>query len=104
MSKPRSNRRFFVVLLVVALLIAGVASYYASSNPDGLEYVAGQTGFLDTADDSPSADSPLADYGTKGVEDERLSGGLAGVAGVVLTLGVGGALFLALRRRRPDES
>jgi len=103
-SRSRSDRRFFVVLLVVALLVAGVASFYASSHPDGLEHVAGETGFLDTAEDSPSADSPLADYGTKGVENDRLSGGLAGVAGVVLTLGLGGALFLALRRRRPDES
>ena len=31
-------------------------------------------------------DSPLADYGTKGVDNERLSGGLAGVAGVARDL------------------
>ena len=48
---------------------------------------------------APSIDSPFADYGTEGVDNERLSGGLAGVAGVALTLGIGGALFLALRRR-----
>ena len=93
------SRRFFAVFLLVALVLAGVGSYYASSHPDGLEYVAGKTGFLDTADDHASSDSPLADYATKGVDNERLSGGLAGVAGVALTLGIGGALFLALRRR-----
>ena len=63
------------------------ASYYASSHPDGLEYVAGKTGFLDQADDSPTADSPLADYSTKGVDDDRLSGGIAGVAGCAARAG-----------------
>jgi hypothetical protein len=106
MSRPRSNRRILAALLVAALLIAGVASYYASSHPDGLEYVAGKTGFLDTVDeDGPSIDSPFADYGTEGVDDERLSGGLAGVAGVALTLLLGGGLFLVLRRRgEPDQT
>ena len=98
------GRGLWVVGLAVALVVAGVVSWYASASPDGLEWAAEQAGFLDTAEDSPSADSPLADYGTKGVENDRLSGGLAGVAGVVLTLGLGGALFLALRRRRSDES
>ncbi len=100
MSRVRSNRRIFAALLVAALLLAGGASYYASSHPDGLEHVAAKTGFLDTADeDGPGIDSPFADYGIEGVDDERLSGGLAGVAGVALTLGIGGALFLLLRRR-----
>ena len=35
-----NTRRLFAVALVVSLLLAGVASYYASSHPDGLEYVA----------------------------------------------------------------
>lgn len=98
------NRRFLLAGLVVTLLIAGVASFYASSHPDGLEYVAEKTGFLDSADDDPvSTDSPFADYGTKGVDNERLSGGIAGVVGVGLTLLIGGGLFWALRRRGPAE-
>jgi cobalt/nickel transport system permease protein/cobalt/nickel transport protein len=87
------------VFLLAALLVAGVASYYASSHPDGLEYVAGKVGFQDTADDSPAARSPLADYSTKGVENERVSGGLAGVAGSLLVLVIAGGLFRVLRRR-----
>lgn len=93
------QRRFLAVGLLVALLIAGVGSYYASSHPDGLEYVAGKTGFLDSADDPVDTGSPFADYGTRGVDDERLSGGIAGVAGVGLTLLIGGGLFWVLRRR-----
>ena len=79
--------------------MAGVASFYASGHPDGLEYVAEQTGFLHTAEDSAAADSPLADYSTKGVDDARLSGGIAGVAGSLLVLALAGGLFMLLRRR-----
>ncbi len=96
-----STRRFFAAALVLSLLVAGVASYYASAHPDGLEHVAEQTGFLDTAEDSPTADSPLADYSTKGVDDERLSVGIAGVTGTLVVLVLAGGLALALRRRGP---
>ncbi len=92
---------FFAAAVLLVLLLAGVASYYASDRPDGLEYVAGETGFGDSAEDSAAADSPLADYQTRGVNDERLSGGLAGVAGVGLVGLLGGALFWTLGRRSP---
>ena len=95
----RSTRGFLLGFLLVSLLVAGVASYYASSHPDGLEHVAEQTGFAGTAQDHASADSPLADYGVKGVDDERLSGGLAGVIGVVVVASLSTGLFLVLRRR-----
>ena len=98
------RRRFFAIALLLALLVAGLGSYYASSHPDGLEFVAGKTGFLDSADEPKTADSPFADYQTKGVDDARLSGGIAGVAGVVVVLVLMSGLALALRRRRTPES
>ena len=88
----------------MSLLVAGVASYYASSHPDGLEYVAEQTGFIDAAEDSATADSPLADYQTSGVDDARLSGGLAGVIGVVVMLLLSTGLFWLSRRDRRRDS
>lgn len=107
-SAPRgtSTRRLVAVGLMVSLLLAGVLSSWASSHPDGLEHVAATLGFLDTAEDSATAGSPLAGYGVSGVEDARLSAGLAGVLGVVVTGLVMGALMLALRRvsRRRDPS
>ena len=89
--------------LVVSLVLAGGVSYYASSHPDGLEKVAEDIGFLDSAKDSAVADSPLADYGVAGVENERISGGLAGVIGVASTAAVSFGLFYALRRFKKDQ-
>lgn len=96
------SRKFFAIFLLVSLLVAGVGSFYASSHPDGLEYVAGKTGFMDSAKDSPTADSPFADYGVKGVDNARLSGGLAGVVGCVVVLVLAGGLFLVVRRRNDE--
>ncbi|NYG56573.1 PDGLE domain-containing protein [Nocardioides perillae] len=95
-----SRRAFYAVALLVSLLLAGVVSSYASSHPDGLEHVAEQTGFLDSAEDSPTADSPLADYSTRGVDDARAGTAIAGVVGALVTLLLTGGLALGLRRRR----
>jgi cobalt/nickel transport system permease protein len=98
------NRKFLLAGLVLALFLAGVVSFYASSAPDGLEKVASDQGIDAKAKDHSAADGPLADYGTKGVDNNRLSGGLAGLAGVLLTFAVGGVLFVALSRRRPRDA
>lgn len=93
-----SPRTLWVAGLLLALLLAGVGSFYASSAPDGLEWAAEETGFADTARDSATADSPLADYAVDG-EEGRLSGAAAGVVGVVVTLALAGGLTFLVRRR-----
>jgi cobalt/nickel transport protein len=98
------TRNLIITGVVVALLMAGVASFYASSHPDGLEFVAEQTGFLDTAKESPNADGPFADYAMDGVDNARLSGGIAGVVGALTVLLLAGGLaYLVRRRARPDD-
>ena len=89
--------------LVLSLVLAGGVSYYASSQPDGLEKVAGDIGFLDSAKESAVEDGPLAGYGVPGVDNERISGGLAGVIGVASTAAVSFGLFYALRRFKTDK-
>jgi cobalt/nickel transport protein len=91
--------KFLIAGFVVSLFLAGVVSNYASSHPDGLEKVAEDIGFLDSAKDHTYADGPLADYGVKGIENERLSTGAAGVIGVIATAGVSTGLFFVLRRK-----
>jgi hypothetical protein len=87
-----------------SLVLAGGVSYYASSHPDGFEKSAGEIGFLDTAEESPLAGSPLAEYGVAGVENERLSGGLAGLIGVASTAAISFGIFYALRRFNKSRS
>ena len=99
---------FVIGGLIVTLGLAFFVSPYASSSPDGLEKVSIDKGFDSTAQESATADSPLADYSVKGVENESLSTGLAGIVGVAITFGVGMLLFGLLRtiraRRRPAEA
>ncbi len=90
----------WAVGLVVALFLAGVVSFYASSSPDGLEWVAGQTGFEQAATEhGAAAYSPLVDYQVAGLTDPRLSGGLAGVIGTLIVLALGMGLMWVLGRR-----
>lgn len=95
-----TTRRFVAATVVVCLTLAGIVSGFASSHPDGLEFVAHAHGFADTARDSVTAGSPLADYAVAGIGASRLSGGLAGVLGCALTFG----LVVAVTRRRPVEA
>ncbi len=88
-----SLRKFYAGFFLAATVLAGVVSYYASSNPDGLEKVAEDEGFLDTAKDSAVANSPLADYSVAGIDNERLSVGTSGVIGVIVTALVAIVLF-----------
>ena len=104
-ATPRTSRRkLWIGGLVTSLLLAGFVSFYASSNPDGLEKVAADHGIDQKAKEHSSADSPLADYGVRDVDDARLSGGLAGVIGVGVTVVAGTGVFWAVRKRRGTTS
>ncbi|MEU4795160.1 energy-coupling factor ABC transporter permease [Streptomyces sp. NPDC023327] len=99
-----SPKKVWLTGLAASLVLAGFVSFYASADPDGLEKVARDKGIDKKAEEHAAADSPLADYGVKDVTDARLSGGLAGVIGVGVTVVAGSAVFWALRRRRTGET
>ncbi|MBU2667113.1 PDGLE domain-containing protein [Actinoplanes bogorensis] len=103
---------FLAAGLLVAALLAGVVSSFASGSPDGLDYAArqgctfdaddeitGGTCMLQQEGDHQTAGSPLADYGIRGIDNEYLSTGLSGVLGVLITFGIGGGIFWLVRRR-----
>jgi cobalt/nickel transport protein len=99
-----SNLRLFLLGgLLVAAGLALLVSGFASSSPDGLEKVAGDKGFLQTARDHLFADGPLADYAVKGIGNERLSTGVSGLIGVLVTFGVSVLLFALVRALRPSR-
>jgi cobalt/nickel transport protein len=107
----RRHWTFFAGFALVALICAGVLSYFADSNPDGLdsatlkgcEVVQTDRGeeltgncIAQQAGDHHMAGSPLADYAVDG--DSRFTG-VAGVLGVLATAVVAGGLFWLLRKR-----
>jgi len=96
------QKSFLISGFIASLFLAGAGSFYASSNPDGLEKVAEDIGFIETAEDHTYAEGALADYGVKGVENPRLSTGLAGVIGVVATGVISTGLFMLVRRKSGD--
>jgi cobalt/nickel transport system permease protein len=98
-----SRRKLWVTGLVTSLVLAGFVSFYASANPDGLEKVAHDKGIDKKAEKHASSDSPLAGYGVKDIANARLSGGLAGVIGVGVTVVAGSAVFWTVRRRRSTD-
>ena len=100
--RSSNMRRFLIAGLLVAIGLALIVSGVASSSPDGLEKVAGEKGFLETAQDHLFADSPGIEAGVgepAGVGNQRLSTGLAGLIGVLVTFGLGLAVFALLRMR-----
>jgi hypothetical protein len=96
-----SNLRLFVAGgLLVAIGLAMLVSGFASSSPDGLNKVAEDHGFAANARQHLFENGPLAGYAVKGVNGDRLSTGISGLIGVLVTFGVGLALFALLRAMR----
>lgn len=102
-AAARSPRAVWITGLAASLVLAGFVSFYASGSPDGLEKVAEDHGIAEQAEEHAIADSPLADYGVRDVDNARLSGGLAGVIGVGVTVVAGSGVFLLVRKRRSGE-
>ncbi|MET8987933.1 energy-coupling factor ABC transporter permease [Nonomuraea wenchangensis] len=79
----------------VTLLLAGLVSFVASPDPDGLEAVAENQGFGEQAGEHAFGGWALADYGEVG----GIPVGIAGIIGVGLVLLIAGAVAFAARNR-----
>ncbi|MEV5560627.1 energy-coupling factor ABC transporter permease [Nonomuraea wenchangensis] len=79
----------------VTLVLAGLVSFVASPDPDGLEAVAESQGFGGQAREHAFSGWALGDYGGAG----GIPVGIAGVIGVGLVLLIAGAVAFAARNR-----
>lgn len=93
-------KRLIVVGGLVALVLAAVVSFYASSQPDGLNKVADDHGIASNEQESATARSPFAGYSLAGTANDRLGTAAAGIVGVAVTAAVGFGAFYLLRDRR----
>jgi hypothetical protein len=91
-----------------SVVVAGLAGFFASREPDGLQRVAQDQGFAQNEESSATSDGPLAGYSVDGVQDDGLSTSLSGAAGLGLTMVLGFGLFWFLSRKpsgkpQPDD-
>jgi cobalt/nickel transport system permease protein len=98
-TAPAGSKVIWLGGLAFALLLA-ILSPLASANPDGLEWVAGQKGFLEAA--RAPLFNILPEYVFPGISNANLATILAGILGALLVFGV--ALGVAyLRRGQKDH-
>lgn len=101
-TPKRRSSRWWIAGLAIAALVVIVLAPLASPDPDGLERVAEDRGFLDRAQDAVY--EILPDYSIPGIDDPFLSTVLAGLVGVVVLFGLMVVLGRLLARRRgPGE-
>jgi hypothetical protein len=100
------RRRWWLGGLAVAALIVIVLAPLASPDPDGLQRVAQDQGFLGRA--QAAVVHLLPGYTVPGIDDGTVSRILAGLVGVTLVFVLAWGLGVLLRRRRgagdQDES
>lgn len=93
----RSYTRWALAGLAVAVIVVVAAAIWASADPDGLERVAEDVGFIGAGQDSPF--SIIADYVFPGL-DGPMATIVAGIIGVVVLFGIVWLIGKALARRR----
>ena len=98
--------RYYLGLLVVGIGIALLVTLFsplASSEPDGLEKVAENEGFIAEAEDAPY--EVIADYVFPWVDNEDLATVLAGMIGVLIVAAIAlTAAFVLWRLRGAQRS
>ena len=97
-TRRTRGRRWWIAGLAIAALVVIVLGPLASSDPDGLERVAEDAGFLGLAQNFFSG--LLGDYAIPGVDNAWLSTVLAGLLGLAIVVLVMVVLGRVVTRRR----
>ena len=92
------SARWWIAGLAIAVLVVIVLAPLASSDPDGLERVAEDVGFIHLAENFFTG--LLGDYAIPGVDNARVSTVLAGLLGVAIVVAIVVVLGRLITRRR----
>ncbi len=90
--------KIILVGLLISLGLAAIVSPFASSLPDGLEWVAEKLGFLDK--ETQIIKTPSPDYEVPFVKNTGISKALAGIAGTLIVFCITILVMFVLKRRR----
>ena len=74
-------KRLFWISIVIAIL----AAFFASTHPDGLDFISGKLGFAERGQERTA---PMPDYSLKFLPAGGVSTSLAGMAGILITLAI----------------
>lgn len=90
--------------LIIALIMAALLSPYASPDPDGLEKVAEDKGFIEKGEGHDVFTAPMPDYEVPGLGD-AVKGPVAGIIGTLVMFGLGilmGGMLVAPKGTKGD--
>ena len=97
----QSGRGWIVAGVVISLIVV-LLSPFASANPDGLERVATDLGFINAGQSSPF--QIISDYTIPFLGETPLSTIIAGVAGVIVVLGLAYAMGRSVQKKSQNET
>ena len=94
-----NDRNLIIAGVIICLIIAIMAPFIASTNPDGLEKSAEQ---ISTTEEGGIFEAPLPDYT---IEPLGKLGEITALAiGILVTLSIAYLLAILIRRRNPPEA
>ena len=97
------NKKLLLGGIAIALVIAILAPFLASSNPDGLDSTAEKV--MQNPETEPAFESPLPDYTIPSLGEENPLGGvIALILGTLLALVIGLGLGTILKKKNGKEN
>jgi len=83
-------------LFLVSVVIAILAAFFASANPDGLDFISEKFAF---AEKGQAGAALMAGYSLKFLPEGGVSTSVAGIAGVLIALGIFWLAAYALKKK-----
>jgi len=83
--------------ILIAVLIAVSAAFFASRNPDGLDKVSNALGFSGSAKENRAV---MKDYEINAIGHTQISTAVAGIIGVFVVFGVFELIYLMFRQKK----
>jgi cobalt/nickel transport protein len=96
------TKKFIIIGLLVILVIAVLAPFLASSNPDGLESTAEKI-LLPGVSDEAIHESPMPDYIIPSLGENPISSAIAIVIGVLVVFGLAYGIGYILKKNSKKE-